>query len=588
MTLQGDLSTLDLADLLQNLEQHGRTGLLTIEGVRGTTRLFFERGKLALLDADGRPPLVDALVDAGAITDDDLLSLRKRRRLGKKPLGELLVAADRLARETLQEIAEARLLDEACELIATRAGAFTFAEGPAPEGLFDADERRLGLALPSGPLLMESARREDHWRLIRQRIPSDAAHYVAERDPTPLVDPAHAALAKELCERLDGSRSVAEAMARFPHRRFEAYQILAHLCEKHAVRLAGPDEMASQARSLLLASPERAGAIVTRGLHEHPQHAGLLEQRVRLARAAGDPAGATEALKMLVQLLLEADEPEAARKRLEEAKTLSPKDTALWERSFALALEDGRRADALADGRRLVALYREPGLHRKARTVLEQLVELAPGSWDLRRELAHSRADCDDLPAAVAGLEAVGGALLGQGEYLRAAAVYEEILRLDPRHAPAKEALAAIQSGALERRRERRERFARRTILALASLLLVTFLSFELAARRALLAADRAIVEQALLESGRHASAIHLLRQVAALYPATTTARLDVPARIAALERRLADAAAERTQTPWNAPPPGAHPFDLGNDLGTLQGAGLPAAPSPPGTDPGA
>lgn len=570
MTLQGDLATLELSDLLQNLEQHGKTGLLTIEGVRGTTRLFFRGGRLSLLDADGRPPLVDALLDAGAIEDDDLLALRRKRRLGKKPLGELLVAAERLAEETLREIANARLLDEACELIATRAGAFTFTEGPAPEELFDPDERRLELAFPAGPLLLESARREDHWRLIRERIPSDSAHYVAERDPVPYVEPAAAELARELVARLDGSRSVAEAMARFPHRRFEAYQVLARLCEKHVVRLAGPEEMAAQARELVLANPARAGAIVARGLREHPQHVGLLEQRAGLARAAGDGAGATEALKMLVQLLLEAGERQRARQRLEEAKALSPKDTALWERSFALAREDGRRAEALADGRRLVALYREPGLHRKARGVLEQLVELDPSSWELRRELSHSLADCDDLPAAVAGLEGLGGTLLGEGEYLRAAVVYEEVLKLDPRHDAAKETLAAIQSGELARRRTRRALLLRRAVLGLVLLLFATWLGFELAARRALLRADRAIVAGGLLELRRYDAAAEALREVQRRYPSSTTALLDVPARLADLERRRAQVSAGAT-TPgpaWSPPAPGKGAFELDQELG--------------------
>ena len=46
--------------------------------------------------------------------------------------------------------------------------------------MFDPEERHLELALAVEPLLLEAARRADHWRLIRTALPSDGLHFIAE------------------------------------------------------------------------------------------------------------------------------------------------------------------------------------------------------------------------------------------------------------------------------------------------------------------------------------------------------------------------------------------------------------------------
>ena len=108
-----------------------------------------------------------------------------------KSLSETLVARRTIGAEDLASVAHARLLDEACEIVSAEGGAFTFTEGTVPRGVFDPEERRLRLRLPSSGLLMEAARRQDHWRLIRERVPSDTAHFVVQHVPRPPQDPDH-------------------------------------------------------------------------------------------------------------------------------------------------------------------------------------------------------------------------------------------------------------------------------------------------------------------------------------------------------------------------------------------------------------
>jgi len=145
MSLSGDLSTLELADLLQNLEIHKRTGLLTIEEDEGPSHLYFQDGCLALFAREDRAELMTVLVASGTITAEELATARKKRRRTKRSLGEVLVQIGALDAETLQAVASSRLLDEACELVAAKRGAFTLHAGGIPRGVFDPEERRLDL-----------------------------------------------------------------------------------------------------------------------------------------------------------------------------------------------------------------------------------------------------------------------------------------------------------------------------------------------------------------------------------------------------------------------------------------------------------
>lgn len=541
MTLQGDLSTLQLADLLQSIENGGKTGVLAIEGPGGTRRVYFEGGKLSALAAPGRPALVDVLVASGAVAARALETARRKRKGSRRSLGETLVSARSIDAEVLREIAEARLLDEACELVAERNDAFRFEEGGPPRGMFDAEERRLGLQLASGPLLLESARREDHWRMIRQRVPSDGAHFVAVREPGAGEDE----LAAALLAGLDGTRSVAEALAAFPHRRFDAYRVLSDLIEAGAVRLARPEDLLRMARERAKREPERAWTLLERALEGAPQERELLVERALLGEGLGKLEEAAEALKVLAHLHLEAGRADEGRARLEDAKRVAPADPAVWEKSYRLALSQGRRADALADGRHLAELYRPPGLHRKAALVLAELTELAPEDFGLCRELAHELADAGDSAPALAALEAFARAALGRGDDRGARAALEEVLRFDAGREDARASIARIDEGLYERRRRRRERLRRSALwLALAALALFAA-AREAVARRALAGAERAIARGEWIEAKSYERAAAALEAVARAHPWTSTALFDVPRLVTELRAKDQSAGAE-------------------------------------------
>ncbi len=538
MSLQGDLSTLDFAGLLQNFEVAQKNGLLTIQGKSGQAKLYFDNGRLALFTSPGRAALLDMLQAAGAVSATDIEAAKKRAKRGKKRAGETLVTMGVLSGERLMEFATSRLMDEACELVASGGGAFEFTEGGIPPRVFDPEERALELSLPAGPLLLESARREDHWKLIRDRVPSDAIHYVIQHPPRDPDTPEAKKLQDDVVKLLDGTRSVAEITAAFLHQRFEVYQLLADLADAHVIRVVAPGDMNRLVQDIARKDQKRAWAILQRGLISHPLNPNLLMTKALIAQDIGELEQAAEALKVLVHQHLQSGEKDLALKGIDRLKGLDPNDAFVWERSYELALQDSRKPDAIADGKKLVELYRGPGLFKKGVAVLEKLTELDPGSWELVRDLAKNRADGGDQAAAVAGLEKFGSVHLEKEEYAIARRVYEEILTIDPDNDTAKETVSSIKSGELAERIEHKRKLRARVATFLGLAFAVVWLWYEGSARHAYVEATHEIGRERWIEKRHYLEAIEAYHQVRSEFPLSTTSLYDVRRQLKQLTKK--------------------------------------------------
>lgn len=540
MSLQGDLSTLDIAGLLQNLESARKSGLLSVRDGAVEKKLYFHEGKLALISYADRPSLPEILEVSGVVSTREMEVAQRRKKGTKRTLGSVLVGMKVLDPERLASISAARLTGEACELINARSGAFVFTEGPIPRGIFDPEERALGITLPAGPLLLEAARRSDHWALIRDVIPSDSTHYVLSRQPREPGEPSQKQLLEQMTPLLDGSRSVTEIVAAFPHRRFEAYQMLADLAETQAIKVAGAGDMNRMIQEVSRHDRSRAMALLERGLESSPRNLDLLCTKALLAEELGELEQATEALKMAVHLQLESGAVDGARAGLERLKELGPEDPFVYERSFELALEEGRVDDALADGEHLVELYREPGLFRKAARVLERMVEASDGAWDHVRALAQARADAGERDEAIKGLESYGSRHLSAENYAFAHKVYAEILAIDPDSQGARETIDEIKSGEMARRKAFWRKMKSRVLLVGALVAALFCLGYEVFARRAYVDAQEEIVRRGLIEAGQYAQALEVYASMRARFPWATVSLYDVRMQMAQLESKLA------------------------------------------------
>lgn len=546
MTVSGDLSTIDLADLLQNIESHARTGTLSLRSETGDAWLFFRQGKVAMLQRTDRPSLVDMLVTTGRVTAKKLEAARKKQKGSRRCTAEWLVGARSLTIEELREFAEQRLDEDVADLIADARGEFEFVEAEHPDGEFDADEASLELARPVAGLVLEATRRVDHWAEIRKFVPSDAMHFrvrPGQKAPHESEDPETAAA---LLQLLDGSRSALEVVACFPDRRFLAWKLLAELVRDHVARPATGDDLLALADAAESDDAQRARLLVQRALDSEPHHLGLLAAEARLAESLGDKAAATAAHKLLAHLHLEAGRADEGQSALAEGKRLSPADPSLAERSLQLALAQGRREDAMREGLRLVELHRGPGLHARAKAVLDRLLCVEPDAIDLHVEFARTCVDCGTPEEAVKHLARHGKKLVGAENYVAARTLYGEILAIDPGHREAQVSIEMIDKEEFARRRARRRRWFAIACGSLFALALGTLLVLDLIARVAAVEARSLIARERMLERGHHADALGVWQRVRDEHPFSLVRWLELPRTIGDLEDRIAEAEAER------------------------------------------
>ena len=540
MTIHGDTQSIDLADLMQSFEGHGKSGTLTLARENGVLSVLFVKGKIAACNAPDRPNLPEMLALCGRIDERQLAAAVRKRGRSKRPLCEVLVGSRALSAADLMEAANTILFEAVADVVAAGCKSFDFAEGEGSSEAFDQEEVSLRLALAVGPLLLEAARRKDHWAMVRKVIPSDSVHFVARAGQTCPDDVEDSELATQLLLALDGTRSVAEVVAPFLHARFAVYQLLERFVRDRLVRAAAGDDLLAVAQSLQAArDPVRARRIVRHALETEPHHQALLELEAKLAEQCKDGAAAAQALKMLAHLQAEAGDNAAAEKLLAQAQRLSPGDTAVSERMLALLLDEGKREQAISEGKRLAEMYRAPGLHAKAREVLARLVVLEPGSIELRLALAREQVDCGEGQEAVRSLLRQGKQLVTTESYAAARMVFSEVLAVDPVNKEAKWSIEMLDKETFARRRERRRRLQRRIVAGLLMALLVVIATFEVRAHADFLEVTSKIGEQEWIEQRRYDEALAAFKQVTERHPMTLTTWFDVRRRIEELETKL-------------------------------------------------
>lgn len=543
MGIQGKLSSIALPDLLQNLEQNGRTGTLSVRGVREDDRaeIYVADGKLSMLSRPGRPTLADRLVRQGVLTADQLERAKHKRKGTKRALGETLEVLGLVTQANLREIASEALREDVCDLVADLTdGEFSLDEGNPPARVFDPEERRLRLAVSANALLLEAARRRDMWVLVRQLIPSDSIHFYCPEELDLPADFPDRELAVALLPSLDGSHSVEEVVERLAGRRFAAYTVLAELVRQRLVRAVSSQDLLEIAKRAVDSDPKRARALLVRGLEAEPHHRGLLELHAKLAEQQRDRDAAADCHKRLAHLALEHGDSEESRVHWSEALRLAPKDSGILERCLEVAMEEDRRDEALQIGMKLVDVYRGPGLHRKCLETLQRLEPLDPGSPHLAREIARTHVEAGAPKEALAVLAKNAKSLLHRRRYGDARELYVAILDLDPQDSEAAQRLAEIDSQTYARRRARVRAFLRRAAILVFLATLGTGLALEARARIAFAEATRSVAQDLLIEDRRYDEAKERLLEVADEHPWTATRWFDIARQIEDLDARIA------------------------------------------------
>jgi tetratricopeptide (TPR) repeat protein len=346
-----------------------RTGSLVLRGATGRTVILYLRdGDVAAAFDQDEDLLGKCLVKTGALTWKELDEFTKFFQPIPATFAKVLVDQRKVDAEAVRKARNFAIRELVFEALSwDRAASEFYDELPVPQ-LVRAGLPPDGPGLSTKPLLMMAVTQLDEWALIRVVVPSDGDV------PVPVGSDAGGAL----LELIDGTRSVAEVVARAAVGRFAALEQLKALVETGAVRLRDVDELKSLAEGLRDEVDNRDKRIA---LFQRAEELGLDDDAVCLwlADAYEARGDRVEASRRLLAVARKQPRSEDALGIMRRALRLRPDDGSLQRELIQRLIDQGRSEDAAMQVETYVAWLRKRGepiqTLKAARSVLEQLDE---------------------------------------------------------------------------------------------------------------------------------------------------------------------------------------------------------------------
>ena len=180
MSINGNLQTMHLAELLQWLANGRQTGTLSITNGIEEKRVFFQDGEIvSSSSSDPKGFIGQFLISKGVITEEILAQAIAVQDEQGGLLGEILVEGGAVEQEMLDQMLKLKTEENIFELFAWEEGTFEFLDGELPQrGL-------VSMSIYITGLVMEGMRRLDHAAAIKALIPSPQCVPVSV---APLID----------------------------------------------------------------------------------------------------------------------------------------------------------------------------------------------------------------------------------------------------------------------------------------------------------------------------------------------------------------------------------------------------------------
>jgi hypothetical protein len=166
--LNGNLSTMNLADLLQWVCLGHKTGTLHLQNGRIRKEVYFHEGRLVSAGSNlPRERLGQFLLHHGRITEENLRAALSDQKSGGRPLGEILCGMGILDPDSLIRILQLKAEETIFDLFLWNEGNFHFVADQLP------DWSITKISLDVTGLTLEGVRRKDEMGLIRESLPTN-------------------------------------------------------------------------------------------------------------------------------------------------------------------------------------------------------------------------------------------------------------------------------------------------------------------------------------------------------------------------------------------------------------------------------
>lgn len=472
MGIRGDVKSISLANVLQDLASNEKTGTLKVSSKKERQiALWFDKGALRLVGVGPRegPSLLNGLLALEKLKAEDAPTVTGRRA-NEGGFLRGLVKKGRLTKDDLKGALEHQMGEHLCDAFLWSDALFEFDEGEPDDALFDIDQLDLEPRLPIEAAIMEAVRRADEWGETRKAILSFSEILVP--DPSRLPADTEATV-RRVFALLDGERSLRDVQQLTRLGAFILMRAAALLIRSGAARPVSTAEAFERARARAGRKEWDAALRMARyGLEHERKNTGLLELAIKCSEMLEDHEGAASFARQLASAQVESGQIEEAVRTYQKVLVHAPFDLTAHERLFTLLCQLDLKLDALAAGESLASAYKKAGLPDKALDVYRRLLEKVGDQIELLESVAEIQRHLGDKGEAVALYKKLMDRAMEVGQDATALGYCRTILRLDARHAEALDLRQRLESGQVEKARRRR-RTTRLVLSGAAGLLVV-------------------------------------------------------------------------------------------------------------------
>lgn len=544
MKFQGDIASLPLADVVQNLATNRKSGLLTVQLENQTRWITLDAGRIVCYNDDIGFSVLEWFEEKGIIDPPSTLEkcLKKYRRAKRKSFGAILSETGLITLDDYKAHVKGLLRDMVCETLSYREGLFEFNENAVNDESYNREFVDSDLALSANSVLMEAARRFDEWISIRNSLPSENDIYrvnpaEAEKIRQEFADDE---VIQEAVSLLDGTRSIREVISLIPFGRFHASRALAQLVSLQKARPVDGNELVNQVDQE--DSPDNNSRNIVKlkaALEREPGNQVVLEKLAELCQGEKRLEESATYRKHLALKYLGEGQPDKAELELRFAIQLNEKDISAWQKLYEIleGADDPERL--LTFGRDYSQTLRRLGFNELARDLLAQLTARFHDEVELRLEYADTLFTLGDKSGAVENLLALANERLKSGDEAGAEQALSKVIEYDNHHEQAREIFEKVRTGALEKAREARRRMIRTAASILITIGICSFIGYDLHARREFTLSVREVIAQGDLEAREYRDAVTKLQKVSERHPYSLIQLMEVPQILRRLESKL-------------------------------------------------
>jgi uncharacterized protein DUF4388/tetratricopeptide repeat protein len=394
VALRGDLKSLNLGNVLQDLAYNSQTGTLRLHVGERRRFFWFEKGLIRLvgLGLSQGPSICAGLLALGKVSPADLES--GPRKTTDAARVNRLIREKKATNADAKAALENQMTELVCDTFLWADAEFEFVPGEAPAAEFELRQIDWEPQLACDAVTMEALRRVDEWSQIQKSVISAEEILIQSVPQVPdSADPQ----SQRLFALLDGERRLQDILNETHQGQFATFRAAAALLRGGWARPLDVKEARAKAETHIAAKrPEKAIGLVKAALSHEPHSPELRKLAGKSLEALGKKEEAAAEYRILlaeeVQHGRTADAIATARKII----ALAPKDMFTQEKLFQLLLDSGSPEEALAQGETLARALKRAGMPDRARVLYERLLQRYDESdaiMESLAEIAHHMGD---------------------------------------------------------------------------------------------------------------------------------------------------------------------------------------------------